>query len=128
MNQANNISVATFASLWGYKFEAYDASVWAPKVLADAGIVLDCHTREMSRFIVLSLSSGVKLILKTDHPVIFAADLMHNAAMAHFYNLSSAGMYACMHADPACLPHEDLSLQCAFCSPKHLFALVDGPH
>ena len=33
-----NITVATFADLWGYKWEAYQASVWGPQILSDAGV------------------------------------------------------------------------------------------
>ena len=47
----HGIGVATFADLWGFKMEAYDASVHAARLLQEA---------------------GVTLAFKTDHPVIDA--------------------------------------------------------
>ena len=44
----NLINVAIFSDLWGYKMEALDGSVWAPKILHE---------------------SGVPVALKSDHPV-----------------------------------------------------------
>ena len=58
----NNISVATFSDLWGYKREAWYARVDAPAQLAEA---------------------GVKVALKSDHPVIDSRYLMFEAAKAH---------------------------------------------
>ncbi len=78
--KANNIAVATFADLWGYKMEAYDASVHAPKMLFEA---------------------GVDVILKTDHPVIFARNLMYEAAKAHHYGLPRAAAIAAVTSTPA---------------------------
>ena len=76
----NGISVATFADLWGYKFEAYDATVRSPKLLHDA---------------------GVRVIIKTDHPVTFAARLMFDAAKAYFYGLDRMAAFAAVTANPA---------------------------
>jgi len=63
----NNITVATFSDMWGFKMEAYEASVHAPKILFD---------------------SGVSFALKSDHPVIFARYLIQEAAIAHHFGLS----------------------------------------
>lgn len=60
-------TIATFSDLWGYKMEAYDASVRSPSVLTDA---------------------GVSVALKSDHPVLFSKDLMYEAAKAHYYGLN----------------------------------------
>ncbi len=60
------IGVATFADLWGYKMEAYDASVHGPQLLADA---------------------GVTVALKSDHPVIDSMWLINEAAKAHHYGV-----------------------------------------
>lgn len=48
------------------QLEGYDASVWAPKILHEA---------------------GVSLVLKSDHPVLFSKDLVLEAAKAHHYGL-----------------------------------------
>ena len=76
----NGIAVATFADLWGYKMEAYDASVRAPQILALA---------------------GVKLAIKTDHPVIDGRDLMWEAAKAHHYGLPEQAALAAVTSVPA---------------------------
>jgi hypothetical protein len=34
----NNITIATFADNWGFKMEGFLASVWAPKILDEAGV------------------------------------------------------------------------------------------
>ena len=64
--KADGIGVATFADLWGYKMEAYDASVHGPQLLADA---------------------GVTVALKSDHPVIDSMWLINEAAKAHHYGV-----------------------------------------
>ncbi|KAJ3180590.1 hypothetical protein HDU85_003994 [Gaertneriomyces sp. JEL0708] len=63
-----NISVAIFADNWAYKKEAYDASVYDGVVLSDA---------------------GVEVAYKSDHPVLNAQHLIHEAAKAHHYGLSA---------------------------------------
>lgn len=60
------IGVATFADLWGFKMEAYDASVHAPQVLQTA---------------------GVTVALKSDHPVLDSTWLMNEAAKSHHYGV-----------------------------------------
>lgn len=64
--KSHSVGVATFADLWGFKMEAYDASVYAGKILSEA---------------------GVTLAYKTDHPVIDAQYLMNEAAKAHHYGV-----------------------------------------
>ncbi|KAK4514180.1 uncharacterized protein ATC70_001767 [Mucor velutinosus] len=60
----NNITIATFADMWGYKAEAWDQNVHAPKILDAAGI---------------------PVAFKSDHPVTNARDLMHEAQKAYHY-------------------------------------------
>jgi len=60
----NNITVATFADLWGYKMEGYDASVNAPHILQE---------------------SGVQTVIKSDHPVTNSQFLMEQAGIATHY-------------------------------------------
>lgn len=73
MLSSRNITAATFADLWGYKKEAYDASTRGPAVLHAA---------------------GVAVAIKSDHPVIFAAGLMYEAAKAHHYGLPAQAAIA----------------------------------
>lgn len=74
------IAVATFADLWGFKMEAYDASVHAPRLLQQA---------------------GVRLALKTDHPVIDAQYFIHEAAKAHHYGLDEQAALQAVTRNPA---------------------------
>jgi imidazolonepropionase-like amidohydrolase len=60
--------------------EAYDASVFGPKILAE---------------------NGVKVALKSDHPVIYARDLMYEAAKANHYGLSTKDSIAAVTSVPA---------------------------
>lgn len=76
----HHVGVATFADLWGFKMEAYDASVHGPKILQDAGVLL---------------------ALKTDHPVIDAHYLMFEAAKAHHYGLSEQQALQAVTRNPA---------------------------
>ena len=75
-----HVGVATFADLWGFKMEAYDGSVHAPKLLFDAGVLL---------------------ALKTDHPVIDARYLMFEAAKAHHYGLPEQAALQAVTRNPA---------------------------
>lgn len=74
------VAVATFADLWGFKMEAYDASVRGPAVL---------------------MKAGVKVAIKSDHPVMLASSLMHQAAKGHFYGLSAQEALASVTRIPA---------------------------
>ncbi|KAI9317393.1 hypothetical protein BX666DRAFT_1856754 [Dichotomocladium elegans] len=59
-----NITVATFADMWGYKHEAWEQNVHAPNILNKAGI---------------------PVAFKSDHPVMNARDLVHEAQKAYHY-------------------------------------------
>ncbi len=76
------VGVATFADLWGFKMEAYDASVRGPAILAKA---------------------GVAVALKSDHPVMDARELMGEAAKAHHYGLDAQAALAAVTRVPATL-------------------------
>ncbi|KAI8928128.1 hypothetical protein BC831DRAFT_449924 [Entophlyctis helioformis] len=62
------IATALFADHWGYKREAYDSSTKASKILTD---------------------KGVRVVFKSDHPVLNAQHLVYEAAKAHHYGLSA---------------------------------------
>ena len=74
------VAVATFSDLWGFKMEAYDASVHAPRLLLEA---------------------GVNVALKTDHPVIDARDLMMEAAKSHHYGVPEQQALQMVTRNPA---------------------------
>lgn len=76
----NGITAATFSDLWGYKMEAYDASVHGPAVLHAA---------------------GARVALKSDHPVIDAHWLMMEAAKSRNYGLPRAAAMAAVTSVPA---------------------------
>ncbi|MSP93380.1 MAG: amidohydrolase [Myxococcales bacterium] len=76
----NGIAVATFADLWGFKLEAWDASVHAPRILHEAGVVL---------------------ALKTDHPVIDAHEFIFEAAKAHHHGLPEQAALQAVTRNPA---------------------------
>ncbi|KAG0357111.1 hypothetical protein BC939DRAFT_526591 [Gamsiella multidivaricata] len=73
-------TVATFASKFGYKKEAFQSSVNAPKILADAGI---------------------SVAMKSDHPVLNSQHLVYEAAQAHHYGLSETLALASVTSVPA---------------------------
>ena len=75
-----NVTIATFTDLWGYKKEAYDASVHAPRILVD---------------------NGVPVALKSDHPVINSQYLMFEAAKAYHYGLYPQDALAAITSVPA---------------------------
>lgn len=74
------IGVATFADLWGFKMEAYDASVHGPRMLNEAGVVV---------------------ALKSDHPVIDSTWLMNEAAKAHHYGVTEQEALQMVTRNPA---------------------------
>ncbi|KAI8055661.1 hypothetical protein BDF22DRAFT_671365, partial [Syncephalis plumigaleata] len=76
----SNVTIATFADLWGYKYEAFDASVNSPRILAE---------------------HGIPVALKSDHPVINSQYMMHEAAKAYQYGLSSKLALASVTSVPA---------------------------
>ena len=77
---SHGAAVAIFADHWGFKMEAYDGSVYGPKVLVDA---------------------GVRVALKSDHPVIQAWRLIHEAAIANYYGLTDEQALAAITRVPA---------------------------
>ncbi|CAG8467170.1 8979_t:CDS:10 [Ambispora gerdemannii] len=76
----NQITIATFSDLWGYKKEAFQASTKGPKILADAGI---------------------PVALKSDHPVTNAQHLAYEAAKSHHYGLDENLALAAVTSVPA---------------------------
>ncbi|HAN31429.1 MAG TPA: amidohydrolase [Myxococcales bacterium] len=76
----NGVGVATFSDLWGFKMEAYDASVRGPSILDRA---------------------GVAVAIKSDHPVLPASTLMLEAAKAHHYGLPIQQALAAVTRIPA---------------------------
>jgi len=75
-----NITVSTFADLFGYKMEAYDASVHSPKILTEA---------------------GVPVAMKSDHPVSHAKDLISHAAKSAYYGWDESLALASVMSVPA---------------------------
>ncbi|KAF8928307.1 hypothetical protein BGZ58_009745 [Dissophora ornata] len=73
-------TVATFAGKFGYKKEAFQSSVNAPKILAEAGI---------------------PVAMKSDHPVLNSQHLVYEAAQAHHYGLSETLSIASVTSVPA---------------------------
>ncbi|KAF9190539.1 hypothetical protein BGZ51_008477 [Haplosporangium sp. Z 767] len=73
-------TVATFAGKFGYKKEAFQSSVNAPKILTDAGIAV---------------------AMKSDHPVLNSQHLVYEAAQAHHYGLSETLALASVTSVPA---------------------------
>ncbi|KAF9366937.1 hypothetical protein BGX34_000058 [Mortierella sp. NVP85] len=73
-------TVATFAGKFGYKKEALQSSVNAPKILTDAGI---------------------SVAFKSDHPVLNSQHLVYEAAQAHHHGLSELLSIAAVTSVPA---------------------------
>ncbi|KAF9582989.1 hypothetical protein BGW38_010464 [Lunasporangiospora selenospora] len=73
-------TVATFATSYGYKKEAFQASVNGPKILAEAGI---------------------SVALKSDHPVINSQHLVYEAQKARHYGLAEDLAFAAVTSVPA---------------------------
>eukprot|EP01113_Clastostelium_recurvatum_P012220 TRINITY_DN1631_c0_g1_i6.p1 TRINITY_DN1631_c0_g1~~TRINITY_DN1631_c0_g1_i6.p1 ORF type:complete len:919 (-),score=171.48 TRINITY_DN1631_c0_g1_i6:80-2836(-) len=77
---ARNITIATFADHWGFKMEGYDGSVFGPKILDEA---------------------GVKVALKSDHPVLDARHLIDQASRAYHYGMDPNSALASVTSVPA---------------------------
>ncbi|KAI8139957.1 hypothetical protein BJV82DRAFT_645934 [Fennellomyces sp. T-0311] len=75
-----NITIATFSDMWGYKHEAMDQNVNAPNILSDAGI---------------------PVAFKSDHPVMNARDLLHEAQKAYHYGFDEHKALAAVTSVPA---------------------------
>ncbi|KAF8597515.1 hypothetical protein BDV93DRAFT_479402 [Ceratobasidium sp. AG-I] len=73
-------AVALFATNARYKREAYRGSEFAPKILND---------------------NGLKVIMKSDHPVLNSRFLLYEAAQAHYYGLPSGPALSAVITTPA---------------------------
>lgn len=71
--QENNIAVALFADSWAYKLEAYETSVNTHRILTRAGI---------------------KVAIKTDHPIYNSYSLMHEASRVIHYGSNEQDVLA----------------------------------
>ncbi|KZP34599.1 composite domain of metallo-dependent hydrolase [Athelia psychrophila] len=72
--------VALFATEGRYKREAYRASEFAPRILAD---------------------HGLKVVMKSDHPVLNSRFLLYEAAQAHYFGLPANVALASVISTPA---------------------------
>ncbi|KAG8680359.1 hypothetical protein FRC09_018304, partial [Ceratobasidium sp. 395] len=73
-------AVALFATNARYKREAYRGSEFAPKILHE---------------------HGLKVIMKSDHPVLNSRFLLYEAAQAHFYGLPAGPALSAVTTTPA---------------------------
>lgn len=80
----SRVGVSMFADSWGYKYEAYRASVHAPRILKD---------------------SGVDVAINTDHPEIFAGDLVYEAAKSWHYGMAEQDAFRSITHIPAKMIH-----------------------
>lgn len=77
---SNNIAVALFSDLRGFKFEAYNDNVFGPRLLNEA---------------------GVQVVFKTDHPVLYGWDLILQAQRAAHWGLPNDAAIAAVTTLPA---------------------------
>lgn len=75
-----NITIATFATLWGFKKEAYQASLFSPEIL-------NAH--------------DLNVVLTTDHPALPGHTLVYQAQIAHNYGLPEDVAFASITGKPA---------------------------
>ncbi|KAJ3788928.1 hypothetical protein GGU10DRAFT_409044 [Lentinula aff. detonsa] len=73
-------AVALFATKARYKRESYRGSEFAPRILAD---------------------NGIRVVMKSDHPVIDSRYLMHEAQQAHYFGLASHLALSSVTSTPA---------------------------
>ncbi|CAE6350761.1 unnamed protein product [Rhizoctonia solani] len=73
-------AVALFATNARYKYEAYRGSEFAPKILHD---------------------NGLKVVMKSDHPVLNSRYLLYEAAQAHYYGLPAGPALSSVITTPA---------------------------
>ncbi|KAI0645593.1 hypothetical protein C8Q79DRAFT_1010536 [Trametes meyenii] len=73
-------AIAMFSTFSRYKREAYRHSEFAPRILAE---------------------EGIDVVLKSDHPAISSRNLLHEAAVAHFYGLADNVALASVISTPA---------------------------
>lgn len=76
----HNASIAIFSDEYGGKKEQYEATVNAPKILAD---------------------NNIPVAIKTDHPALPGQDLLYYAQIAHNFGLSSSLALASVTSVPA---------------------------
>lgn len=77
---ARHVGVVTFADMWGYKLEAWDAIPENIQILSHAGVVTSLHT---------------------DHPVIEQRYYLFQADLARHYGLSEEEALAAVTINPA---------------------------
>ncbi|KAH7339931.1 hypothetical protein B0J17DRAFT_570590 [Rhizoctonia solani] len=73
-------AVALFATNARYKLEAYRGSEFAPKILHE---------------------NGLKVVMKSDHPVLNSRYLLYEAAQAHYYGLPAGPALSSVITTPA---------------------------
>ncbi|KZV84970.1 hypothetical protein EXIGLDRAFT_623616 [Exidia glandulosa HHB12029] len=73
-------AIAMFATNARYKREAYRGSEFAPKILAE---------------------NGIKVVMKSDHPVLNSRFLLYEAQQAHYYGLDADLALAAVTSTPA---------------------------
>ncbi|CAE6451909.1 unnamed protein product [Rhizoctonia solani] len=73
-------AVALFATNARYKYEAYRGSEFAPKILHD---------------------NGLRIVMKSDHPVLNSRYLLYEAAQAHYYGLPAGPALSSVITTPA---------------------------
>ncbi|KAF5380447.1 hypothetical protein D9615_004475 [Tricholomella constricta] len=79
-------AVALFATNARYKREAYRGSEFAPRILAD---------------------NGLRVIMKSDHPVLNSRHLVYEAQQAHYYGLPDNLALAAVTSTPATVIGQD---------------------
>ncbi|RDB24983.1 Imidazolonepropionase [Hypsizygus marmoreus] len=79
-------AIAMFATNARYKREAYRGSEFAPRILAE---------------------NGLRVVMKSDHPVLNSRYLLYEAQQAHFYGLSSNLALAAVTTTPATVMGQD---------------------
>ncbi|GLB37488.1 putative carbohydrate esterase family 9 protein [Lyophyllum shimeji] len=79
-------AVALFATNARYKREAYRGSEFAPRILAD---------------------NGLRVVMKSDHPVLNSRHLIYEAQQAHYYGLPDNLALAAVTSTPATVIGQD---------------------
>ncbi|KAG5639405.1 hypothetical protein H0H81_002937 [Sphagnurus paluster] len=79
-------AVALFATNGRYKREAYRGSEFAPRILSD---------------------NGLRVVMKSDHPVLNSRHLVYEAQQAHYYGLAENLALAAVTSTPATVIGQD---------------------
>lgn len=79
-SQPGNVSIVTFAVEWGFKKEAFQGSVFSPKILNDNNITVAMHT---------------------DHPASGGQDLIVQAQIAHNFGLPAEKAFSAISGTAA---------------------------